>query len=235
MLNSVYIALILCLVASNLNRILWVCRWLYRYLDSSQNDGLVPYFNQDGILIGMVRMRPDADLPHRTLADDSELEPELPTNGLTEATMTAPLVWDFWPNGDFQRLFSVEELADNSDLAVNWVLETVRTSGSPTALAWHKVPEQNLFDAATSSPGNKGRGASQTASVLLPHMRRGPDLSAMRNSTEYSAAYRLNLANKQKELDTWRQSGGSSEKRGDTGGSVTKLPPNCRHCGGNWR
>ncbi|KAJ7149537.1 hypothetical protein C8R46DRAFT_1125485 [Mycena filopes] len=148
MLNSVYIALILCLVASNFNRILWICRWLYRYLDSSQNDGLVPYFNQDGILIGMVRTRPDIDRPRApSSSDDSEFEQELPVGHVTKAhssgvrpsaPIAPPLVWDFWPNGNFQRLFSVQELADNNDLAANWVLETIRTSGSLHALTWQK-------------------------------------------------------------------------------------------------
>ncbi|KAJ7711630.1 hypothetical protein B0H16DRAFT_1816469 [Mycena metata] len=142
MIDPVYIALLICLLASNLNRILRISRWLFNYFNSSGEDDLVPYFNQDGQLIGMV------------FETDSRSKPESPKHvrktWMREApvdthsvlkTQDAPMVWDYWPNGNFQRFVSVQELTDSNDLATNWVLETIQTRGSANASTWQKGKE----------------------------------------------------------------------------------------------
>ncbi|KAJ7321297.1 hypothetical protein DFH08DRAFT_818666 [Mycena albidolilacea] len=52
-----------------------------------------------------------------------------------------PFSWDFWPDGQFQSSVSPQEIADTHMLAANWVLETVRSRGSPGALTWQKGHE----------------------------------------------------------------------------------------------
>ncbi|KAJ7664271.1 hypothetical protein B0H17DRAFT_302658 [Mycena rosella] len=55
--------------------------------------------------------------------------------------MSSPLSWNCWPDGNFQCLFSLEELQATSRLATNWVLETIQNRGSAQALTWQKGKE----------------------------------------------------------------------------------------------
>ncbi|KAJ6523274.1 hypothetical protein DFH09DRAFT_1372515 [Mycena vulgaris] len=53
--------------------------------------------------------------------------------------MSSPSSWNCWPDGNFQCLFSLEELQATSQLATNWVLETIQNRGSAQALTWQKA------------------------------------------------------------------------------------------------
>ncbi|KAJ7474549.1 hypothetical protein B0H11DRAFT_2195261 [Mycena galericulata] len=156
MIDFMYLTLILCLVASNLGRLLRMLGWIHEYFLRARDPELVPYFDQEGSLIGMVRMPSGSRrLPHDWKANGSALEVSEndhenkapPRSGTTdlkntwEAPVAAPSIWDYWPNGKFQQLYSVQELMDTYDLATNWVLETVRNRGSTRALKWEKGKE----------------------------------------------------------------------------------------------
>ncbi|KAJ7141722.1 hypothetical protein C8R43DRAFT_1131341 [Mycena crocata] len=61
--------------------------------------------------------------------------------------IAAPAVWDCWPDGNFRTLFSIAELNDTNQLAVNWILDTISSRGSAKALTWQKeAPEPEEQD-----------------------------------------------------------------------------------------
>ncbi|KAJ7769765.1 hypothetical protein B0H14DRAFT_2967268 [Mycena olivaceomarginata] len=59
-MDPLYLVLILCLVVSNISRIIRGSHWLYEYLSELRQPGprLVPYFDRQGQLLGMVRIAP---------------------------------------------------------------------------------------------------------------------------------------------------------------------------------
>ncbi|KAJ7502074.1 hypothetical protein B0H11DRAFT_1907569 [Mycena galericulata] len=60
-----YIVLIFCLVASNISRLLWMFNSILKYLTQPREPQLIPYFDEDGNLIGLVRIGPDSTLVDR--------------------------------------------------------------------------------------------------------------------------------------------------------------------------
>ncbi|KAJ7658874.1 hypothetical protein B0H17DRAFT_345093 [Mycena rosella] len=58
MVDILYVALTICVLASNIRRLQSLFRWLYSCLLRARNPVLVPYFDQEGVLIGMVRLDP---------------------------------------------------------------------------------------------------------------------------------------------------------------------------------
>ncbi|KAJ6543197.1 hypothetical protein DFH09DRAFT_1282505 [Mycena vulgaris] len=88
-------------------------------------------------------VRAEADTPlHRGRAITSvELKKETPCprDSPEILQMSSPSSWNCWSDGNFQCLFSLEELQATSQLATNWVLETIQNRGSAPALTWQKV------------------------------------------------------------------------------------------------
>ncbi|KAF7359825.1 hypothetical protein MVEN_00707800 [Mycena venus] len=142
MIDITYLALILCLVATNFSRLWAIICWLSRLILRRRNRNLVPYFNTQGQLIGMVRLvpqntrdspaqvnsgsaepsdrqdsRPTARTSHR-LADPSSMSPP--------NTIATPTTWDGWPDGRFQCSFSPQNIADTNQLEMNWVCEALK-------------------------------------------------------------------------------------------------------------
>ncbi|KAJ7031885.1 hypothetical protein C8F04DRAFT_1185582 [Mycena alexandri] len=172
MLDWLYITLIICLIASNLNRILSVLQWLFAYFSRAREPQLIPYFDEHDIvnacwigeLIGMVRVttqhrrRPIAPI---SSGSRTHIPTEVEDNSDEERPVTLPrtrthrsdyllvglpqipsaLSWDCWPDGKFQNFFSLQQLADTNNLAMNWVLETIHNRGSPNALTWQRGNE----------------------------------------------------------------------------------------------
>ncbi|KAK7006898.1 hypothetical protein R3P38DRAFT_3213659 [Favolaschia claudopus] len=58
--DLLHYTLVVCLVLSNLNRIIWAVKTIYEYLTRPRAPQLVPYFHENGNLIGMVRVPVDA-------------------------------------------------------------------------------------------------------------------------------------------------------------------------------
>ncbi|KAJ7820666.1 hypothetical protein B0H14DRAFT_3735454 [Mycena olivaceomarginata] len=162
MLDPVYMVLIVCLVLSHLSRLQWLIALGYNYLTRPRPQ-LIPYFDTEGQLIGMVRLRPDPQSlrqlelragpteaqEHRSCPEMCLLENRVsrqsheqsqPTPAL-DSIAQIPFSWDFWPDGQFQSSVSPREITDTHKLATNWVLETVRSRGSPGALTWQKGHE----------------------------------------------------------------------------------------------
>ncbi|KAJ7091037.1 hypothetical protein C8R44DRAFT_891725 [Mycena epipterygia] len=164
MIDTLYIALVVCLLASSLNRLLRMLGWLRDYFLRPRNPDLIPYFDQQGQLIGMVRMstgyhvgRTAAEPAFEASRGDTtmsqtrrQLSPKTlskPTRDLNSPQraipqIAPPLIWDCWPDGKFQCLFSLQELADTNHLATNWVLEPVIHRGSSNAFIWQKGKEE---------------------------------------------------------------------------------------------
>ncbi|KAJ7732488.1 hypothetical protein B0H14DRAFT_2997527 [Mycena olivaceomarginata] len=160
MINPIYLALILCLAATNLTRIIRGLRWLHVYFSRPRNPRLVPYFNRQGqlILIGMVRVPPNdsreelvptthGPSPNNDMPD-VDGGPVRPSRRLhtsvhqpvssTPANIT-PETWDGWPDGRFQCQFLPQQVTDTNQLAIHWVCEALPGHrGSPTALTWQK-------------------------------------------------------------------------------------------------
>ncbi|KAJ7710295.1 hypothetical protein B0H14DRAFT_3021720 [Mycena olivaceomarginata] len=160
MINSIYLALILCLAATNLTRIIRGLRWLHVYFSRPRNPRLVPYFNRQGqlILIEMVRVPPNdsreelvptthGPSPNNDMPD-VDGGPVRPSRRLhtsvhqpvssTPANIT-PETWDGWPDGRFQCQFLPQQVTDTNQLAIHWVCEALPGHrGSPTALTWRK-------------------------------------------------------------------------------------------------
>lgn len=57
-------------------------------------------------------------------------------------SITTPVAWDGWPDGELRCLFSAQEVADTSQLEINWVCEPLPGHrGSTTAATWQKGKE----------------------------------------------------------------------------------------------
>ncbi|KAK7007665.1 hypothetical protein R3P38DRAFT_2792479 [Favolaschia claudopus] len=154
--------LAIALLLSNLHRIRWAIQLVWNYLSRPRAPRLVPYFDDDGNLIAMVRIRPDIAQDHPRLRPranstpratnpdaNSQSENHAVTDVIAKSNAILPsrdptstseidFDWDFWPNGDFRFRVTAQQLHDTHQLATNWVLETIRSHGSPRASTWQK-------------------------------------------------------------------------------------------------
>ncbi|KAJ7105832.1 hypothetical protein C8R44DRAFT_806177 [Mycena epipterygia] len=160
MIDITYIVLIAFLVATNLSRIFGVLLWLFDYLSRSRNPPLVPYFDRQGELIGMVRLTA-SDLhtvDERNFIPNTETTSQnreiirasarshsaqtVTSSAVSTPWDTAPAAWNGWPDGRFKCLFSQQEVTDTHQLAMYWVCEVLPgRRGSPAALTWQKGKE----------------------------------------------------------------------------------------------
>ncbi|KAJ7673703.1 hypothetical protein DFH06DRAFT_1123381 [Mycena polygramma] len=194
MVDPIYAALILCIILSNLGRIQAIVIWIYEYLSCPREPQLVPYFDANGQLIGMVRLRSDARTrrqlqsreraPPEVQAESRDVSPEVPevrrpknpTRAPLQPTVASdsevppeiPFSWDFWSDGRFQSLVSTTEVADTYKLATNWILETVVSRGSPGALTWQKGHELRRRFSARVLETYPNKGIISSAFGTLP-------------------------------------------------------------------
>ncbi|KAJ7868083.1 hypothetical protein B0H14DRAFT_2572572 [Mycena olivaceomarginata] len=147
---------------SNISRVLRLFSWLKSVCFPPAGPQLIPYFDEQGVLIGLVRVPPDFDpsqLVHQAAANptpdidigsDSDISsPPTPLRRFTVASQfrVSPEIepnstaWDGWPNGKFERSFSKQELSETQDLGTNWVLETLKNRGTRSAATWKKGRE----------------------------------------------------------------------------------------------
>ncbi|KAJ7620331.1 hypothetical protein FB45DRAFT_1033010 [Roridomyces roridus] len=163
-MDPVYIALILCLLATNLGRIHSVAIWLSNWFTTNfMGPTFVPYLTPDGEILGRVRIPPDrrrdilrrptsaaaaetSSNEHPSQDDDRKTRRVPASKKVSKAPTPMPSLpasdsphWDCWPDGEFRRLFKLRELELTQDLASNWVLETLRTRGSVKSPTWAKV------------------------------------------------------------------------------------------------
>ncbi|KAJ7658184.1 hypothetical protein DFH06DRAFT_1472862, partial [Mycena polygramma] len=159
MIDITYLVLILALLATNLSKLWALLRWLYNLVPGRRNRDLVPYYNRDGQLIGMVRMTPRNNTNDPTLRNNSSSaratesqisRPRAPTSlrprntpaAVAPVTIPTPSTWDGWPDGPFQCSFSRQNVADTKQLTSNWVCELLKgRRGSAAALTWQKGRE----------------------------------------------------------------------------------------------
>ncbi|KAJ7738636.1 hypothetical protein B0H16DRAFT_1465738 [Mycena metata] len=78
MLDWLYVTLILCLIASNLTRLTSILQRLYAYFSRPRETQLIPYFDESGQLIGMVRV-PAQQLYRETAPASSVASAPIPT------------------------------------------------------------------------------------------------------------------------------------------------------------
>ncbi|KAJ7730321.1 hypothetical protein B0H16DRAFT_1469671 [Mycena metata] len=155
MLDWLYITLILCLLASNLNRILWIGQQFLAYFSRPREPRMIPYFDEHGQLVGMVRVPAQHRYrPIPSASSHSESQDQIPNKVETDSDSDTPhrpvklatqipsaLSWDCWPDGKFQYFFSHQRLSDTNQLAMNWALETIHNRGTPNALRWQSGNE----------------------------------------------------------------------------------------------
>ncbi|KAF7351910.1 PHD-type domain-containing protein [Mycena venus] len=127
-----------------------------------RNPRLVPYFNRQGQLIGMVRVPPNnyQEVPQSAMHRPSPNNdiPDMDAGLLRASSRRSrssvsqsvsstpvnitPQTWDGWPDGQFQCQFLPQQVTDTSQLAIHWVCEALPGHrGSPTALTWQKGKE----------------------------------------------------------------------------------------------
>ncbi|KAJ7315144.1 hypothetical protein DFH08DRAFT_820745 [Mycena albidolilacea] len=123
-----------------------------------RNPRLVPYFNRQGQLIGMVRVPPNnsreeleptmhGPSPNNDMPDvdggpvrpSRRLHNSVPQPVSSTPANITPETWDGWPDGRFQCQFLPQQVTDTNQLAIHWVCEALQGHrGSPTALTWQK-------------------------------------------------------------------------------------------------
>ncbi|KAJ7764478.1 hypothetical protein B0H14DRAFT_2633596 [Mycena olivaceomarginata] len=155
------LTLVLCLLATNLNRLLVTSRWIWEYLCRPREPQLIPYFDEQGCLIGLVRVGPNfrhQNQPHLRsgwIISDQDahtssgpvhstsptLVPAVQNRTAHKSIPQSPFFWDFWRDGELKFLVSSQDLRDTNNLATNWVLETTRSNGSTRAPIWDKGHE----------------------------------------------------------------------------------------------
>ncbi|KAK7025763.1 hypothetical protein R3P38DRAFT_2778557 [Favolaschia claudopus] len=164
--DLLYYTLVVCLVLSNLNRIIWAVKTIYKYLTRPRAPQLVPYFDENGKsniqtgssgnLIGMGTIHPpsateipaidNSDAP-TTTPDDTAAARRKSKSDLAapshspEVIPDIPFTWDCWPDGDLRFSLTAEQFHATQDLGTNWVMETTRTKGSSRAKNWLKGRE----------------------------------------------------------------------------------------------
>ncbi|KAK6971442.1 hypothetical protein R3P38DRAFT_2813851 [Favolaschia claudopus] len=157
--DLLYDTLVVCLVLSNLNRIIWAVKTIYEYLTRPRAPQLVPYFDENGKsniqtgssgnLIGMVRVPVDA--LERLRGNDPPSATEIPAIDNFNAPATTPddtaaAAARRKSKSDLAvpRLYLKHRspgIAGQTDLGTNWVMETTRTKGSSRAKNWLKGRE----------------------------------------------------------------------------------------------
>ncbi|KAK7007183.1 hypothetical protein R3P38DRAFT_3598984 [Favolaschia claudopus] len=166
--DTIYIALVTCLIATNFTRIITAFKWISEFLSSlssEPNDRLVPLYDLEGVQIGFVRIT-ETDFPLDpsylpTRYSDAQSGPELSmnrtetSNPLTVPTRLTkskhlkipskslpPSAWDGWPDTEYHTTLSSQEIAATQNLALNWSCEKVAGKrGSPNAVSWQKGKE----------------------------------------------------------------------------------------------
>ncbi|KAJ7321627.1 hypothetical protein DFH08DRAFT_1033568 [Mycena albidolilacea] len=182
MIDPIYLALILCLAATNLTRIIRGLRWLHVYFSRPRNPRLVPYFNRQGQIIGMVRVPPDnspeeleptthGPSPNNDMPDvdggpvrpsSRRLHTSVPQPVSSTPANITPETWDGWPDGRFQCQFLPQQVTDTNRLVIHWVCEALPGHrGSPTALTWQKGKESHASASSTSSGSDSEWGGIQ--------------------------------------------------------------------------
>ncbi|KAJ7737438.1 hypothetical protein DFH07DRAFT_944259 [Mycena maculata] len=97
MIDPIYLALILCLLATNHTRLLAVVHWILRFLLRPQNhERLVPYYDRQG--------------SHLIC-----LEAPLETHPIGESSPSH--------DGQFRALFSWQDVLDTNELTINWIYQ----------------------------------------------------------------------------------------------------------------
>ncbi|KAF8145746.1 hypothetical protein K438DRAFT_1781660 [Mycena galopus ATCC 62051] len=155
MTDLTYIALIVCLLASNVGRLWRLLSWIQSLLRRPLEPQLIPYFDEQGNLIGLVRVpvefnERNARLPAYTHPRDQALDTNISVAWRSGAeysdheTKSLPPVasdstegkldstgWNCWPDGNFERMFDWDEMFKTHGLATNWLQERLRkTSGA---------------------------------------------------------------------------------------------------------
>ncbi|KAF8169468.1 hypothetical protein K438DRAFT_1774262 [Mycena galopus ATCC 62051] len=165
MTDLTYIALIVCLLASNVGRLWRLLSWIRSLLHRPLEPQLIPYFDEQGNLIGLVRVpvgfnERNARLPAYTHPRDQALDTNISvarrsgTEYSDHETKSLPRVafdstegkldstgWNCWPDGNFERMFDWDEIFKTHGLATNWVVETLGHRGSRLSLTWQKGHE----------------------------------------------------------------------------------------------
>ncbi|KAF8185346.1 hypothetical protein K438DRAFT_1765992 [Mycena galopus ATCC 62051] len=153
MTNLTYNALIVCLLASNVGRPWRLLSWIRSLLRRPLEPQLIPYFDEQGNLIGLVRVpmgfnERNARLPAYTHPRDQTLDTNISVARRSGAeysdheTKSLPRVafdstegkldsagWNCWPDGNFERMFDWDEMFKTHGLATNWVVETLGHRG----------------------------------------------------------------------------------------------------------
>ncbi|KAJ7845846.1 hypothetical protein B0H14DRAFT_2584489 [Mycena olivaceomarginata] len=158
------------------HRLQWLIALGYNYLTRPRPQ-LIPYFDAEGQLIGMVRLRPDPQSlrqlelrarPTEAQELSRDVSPDMPPqsheNRVSRQSHES-LSWDFWPDGQFQSSVSPREITDTHKLATNWVLETVRSRGSPGALTWQKGHELRRQCSSHPSPDASEDGSENESTA----------------------------------------------------------------------
>ncbi|KAJ7833956.1 hypothetical protein B0H14DRAFT_2591166 [Mycena olivaceomarginata] len=145
MLDLLSVTLILCLLASNFNRIVAIVLWVSDYLARPRGPRLVPYFDEQG-MSRFWRFNWNGSVASKSedLSDNDitlSTRPRAQSSSLHNPIQQVPFSWDFWPDGEFQCVVSAQDLQDSGNLATNWVLETTRDRGTTRARSWHKGHE----------------------------------------------------------------------------------------------
>ncbi|KAJ7275964.1 hypothetical protein C8J57DRAFT_1312033 [Mycena rebaudengoi] len=157
-----YLLLVLCLVASNWGRLHRLFSWIGFLLTRPRSPRLVPYYDSEGRLIGMVRLdhsvrRPPEPSKRRRARPElhgtespGQSTPQVTLQDVHSVLSTGPLptpeislgTWDGWPDGTFRLNLTHQQFVDTSELAVHWVSDSIRTRrGSPSALTWERGKE----------------------------------------------------------------------------------------------
>ncbi|KAJ6543120.1 hypothetical protein B0H19DRAFT_1239236 [Mycena capillaripes] len=91
MLDPVYLTLIACLILSNLTRIIRILTRLFTYFSRARGPHLVPYFDADGELIGLVRLRPESRNPRSSHLRAGGIDkPEAMPSEMPESSLRSP-------------------------------------------------------------------------------------------------------------------------------------------------
>ncbi|KAK7050273.1 hypothetical protein R3P38DRAFT_1741040 [Favolaschia claudopus] len=163
-MNPVHLVLMICLLLTNLPNINRALDWVRAYIFQPPNERLVPLYDREGELIGMVRIRENIQdrstnqidasrFPeHRASASDTPhtnpppAVPSIPpavqmsTPALNRSHIPLTL-WNGWPDGDVWTLFPQQELTQSQGMIINWVGEAIagnRDRGSKKAAVWQK-------------------------------------------------------------------------------------------------
>ncbi|KAK7000873.1 hypothetical protein R3P38DRAFT_3327553 [Favolaschia claudopus] len=130
--DTIYIALVICLVATNLTRIITAVKWISAYLSilsNEPNDRLVPLYDLEGVQIGFVRIT-DADYPLSSRSrsgrifsgpnDGNEHNQTIVSRCIKSLSSSA---WDGWLDTKYYTAFSSQEFTATQNLALNWSCE----------------------------------------------------------------------------------------------------------------